>query len=160
MIKLANAKNNKRLNEFDDFKEYDLVTRILYSFPWNALNMEKKDSISTQIGVLSSSEIVTLLKTNPDTFPHMQEGMNLSEKNIINPQGGHLVLRFKAKYYSSYFDIKYYLSCFPYSINLDMSLVNPTKNYYNIILPYPRFLEQNPKEPCAVFLRWKRFHTH
>jgi hypothetical protein len=147
---------------FGDYCFCDGITRTLFALPWDVfpLNyLEGKQSISTQIGALSSSEVAKLLETNPDEFPNMYNGLRLTKDNLSNASKEYLVLRFKNTHSRHYFDIKCYFSNFPYSTELVTSLSSLTDSYYNIILPYPEFLEENPQEPCEVFLRWKRFFS-
>ncbi|MBS0627893.1 MAG: hypothetical protein JSS09_06740 [Verrucomicrobia bacterium] len=114
--------------------------------------------IKTQIGVLSTSDVIQLLETNPVTFPHMQDGLSLTDIDLPPSERDYLVIRFNNGCGSSYFNVKYYFSHFPYAINFNTYSGNSYPNYYNIIIPYPEFLNKNPKDPEEVFMRWKSMY--
>ncbi len=147
-----------RFDEFD--KVGDIFMRSFYSLPWDAFPLryiaENEESISTQMGILSSRELVQLLETNPELFPHMHNGITLNSSDIKKSQGDHLVIRFKYRG-NCYFDIKYYIPCFPYSINLnDLHLLN-SGIYHTIIMPNPIFLKKQCEKPEDISMRWKFF---
>lgn len=146
---------------FDEFnKVCDLFMRSIYSLPLDVFPLSLfeggKKFISIQMGILSPPEIVNLLETNPDTLPELHNGMVLDQPAIRKSQGEYLVIRFK--YYGScYFDLKYYLPCFSYAINLDDLHLCCNDTYRIIILPYPKFLEKDCKTPGDISMRWKFF---
>jgi hypothetical protein len=149
---------------FEDFYRDSPMARILSALPWDAfpLNyLEGRNSISTEIGVLSSAEVARLLETSYSHSPYMHSGMSVTKNDFSHSHKEYLVLRLQGNRSAAYtFDIKYYFSCFPYSVSLQTALPYAMDPYCYIIIPYPSFLEENSKEPCNVFLRWKRFSSH
>ena len=143
---------------FKDCDFRDFSRKVLYSLPLDAfpLNfLEAKDTISIQIGVLSTSEVAELFKTNPDQFPHCYEGTTLKVANASSKD--YIVLRFKNLDAPHWGNIKCYCSCFPHPTVQYISLPWQMKSYYNIVLPYPECLEQDSTKHSTVSVRWKHF---
>ncbi len=144
---------------FDEYKRYIITWRLTCSLPLDEYPLsifEQKDNLSTQVGVLSSCEVAELLKTNPETFPGMYPGLKLTKKNISPAKKEHLVVRLKTFGDRCTFTLKCYFSCFPYATELDTYLTREDY-YYNIIMPYPAFLEKDPQDPCDVTLKIAAF---
>lgn len=140
--------------------DYSFPGNVLYALPLDAFPLkyiEGTRSVSTQLGVLSSLEVATLLKTNPDTFPNVYEGMTLKQIEMPESDRDYVVLRFKNIDYSRSGNIKCYYSYFPYSIMLFLNLPWEKKNYSNVIFPYSQSLEKDSKNSPEVSIRWRNF---
>jgi hypothetical protein len=143
-----------------DFHGYlSLFNKITYSVPFDAfplkyLHIDGKDWVSTQIGVLSSGEVAELLKTNPDQFQNCYEETALKPTYSPTSKRDYVVLRFKNSSSDQWGGIKCYFPCFPYPIVQFISLPFRMTAYYNVILPYPEFLEKSPPNPCSITVRW------
>ena len=137
----------------------DLVLNILEGLPLDAFPLQYlgwRMFISTQIGVLSESEVLNLLRTNPDTVPYLQDGTILKHIDVPISDRDYVVLRFKNdSRYSG--DVKIYCSCFPYAITEFAYLSYGNNVYSNIVLPYPQFLEQDLAHSSKVYWRWKNY---
>ncbi len=143
---------------FKDCHFPDCASKIVYSLPLDAFPLhylEGKDRVLVQIGMLSKSEVIELFKTNPDQFPNCYVGTTLKVANL--PVKDYVVLRFKntAMWHSG--SIKCYFSSFPHPIVHYISLPSQMTNYYNIVLPYPEYVEQDSSKPSSISVRWKHF---
>jgi hypothetical protein len=140
-----------------------LLNTIVYSLPLDAfplkyLGLEGKGRVSIQMGALSSAEVAELLRTNPDQFPNCYEGKIFENRN---EKADYVVIRYKNAYYlSKWGDIKYYYSCFSCPITQFISMPGRMNEYYNVILPYPTFLEENSDKSCTFTMKWKSIWGH
>jgi hypothetical protein len=114
--------------------------------------IEGTDSISYQVGVLSNLEVIELLKTNPDVFPGVYEGMTFDGVKTSQKNKDYVVLRFKGSY--CWGGIKCYFSCFCYPILQKITLKSP-ESYYNVIFPYPEC--HDDLRSCDISLKWGYF---
>lgn len=143
---------------FKDCGFTDFPSKALYSLPWDVfpLNyLEGKDKVLIQIGVLSTSEVAELFKTNPDQFPNCYARTTLKVDSV--PAKDYVVLRFKNIGMPHWGNIKCYFSCFPYPIVQYISLPSQMTSYYNILLPYPQCLGKDSNKSSSVSVRWKHF---
>lgn len=132
---------------------FSLPEKILYSMPLDAFPLkylERQDFVSSQIGVLSKSEVVDLLKTTPDSFPHIYEGTTLKQIKTTESTRDYVVLRFKNTEHNHHGKVKLYYSFFPYSIVHRFYFPWAKPDYCNVILPYPHFLEPESHNPSKL----------
>ena len=66
-----------------------------------------------------------------------------------------LILRFKNTTGTVWGGLKVYFSSFIHSISLELFSPYSNANFYNIILPYPQFLEEESGASPEVFTRWE-----
>ncbi len=134
------------------------TANMFYALPSDSFLFKRMlgtSSRSAQIGVLSHKQVIELLKTNPDIFPYLHEGLELKEIDTPKEERDYLVLRFKNRNSNTWGDLKYYYSFFSYSITEFIYLAGNMSRYQNIIMPYPQFLEKDSKKEPEISLRWK-----
>ena len=140
---------------------FDFTGLALYSFPLDSLLLKSLDGpafISTQIGVLSVAQVEELLITNPETFPYMNEGLDLSSVDLSKSNQDYVVLRFKNENTTSSGMISIY---FPYLNNIGVTnfiyLPGGMEGFSNVLLPYSPSLEKSPEKTQEIFTKWKYF---
>lgn len=120
-----------------------LNSKLLYSLPLEF--NDGRNSIEFQTCLLSTSQVVEILKKYPEECPE-------SGQNSEPPK--YAVITFKDRDGRSFGKFKVYFSCFGYPLVLDMDLTSRMNNPYNQILPIPYHSYGN-EEPCKVNIRWK-----
>ncbi len=137
----------------------DPAWSLLYSLPLDAFPLKYIDgtrNISTQIGVLSTAEVMQLLEANLKDFPNMQEGLDIEHIDSLKSNQDYLVLRFQNNSRTAWGDLKVYFSFFPYATVLEIFAPYSEEKYYNAIIPYPQFLEGESRSSPQVFTRWEK----
>ena len=139
--------------------DYSFPSNVLYALPLDAFPLKYMGGsmfILGQVGVLSAKEVIDLLKSNSDVFPHLHDGMTLDHIDIPIVDRDYFVLRLKNPDYSCWGDLKIYYSCFPYAIS-EFTFLPGDDRYYNLVLPYPQFLAQDIESSPKISVRWKNF---
>lgn len=136
------------------------LEKSLYALPIDAFPLKYMSTlflVSTQIGVLSSSEVSELFKDNPDEFSHMNKGLKLNSLDFSGKDEDYLVLRFKNSNAASSGLLSLYLPCLQSGISNFIYLPGGMNDYVNIVLPYSPSLEKDLNDSSEVFARWKCF---
>ena len=140
--------------------DFTFPGNVLYSLPLDAFPLnywDGSDLISTQIGVLSTTEVEGFLETNPENFPGMEEGLVIDGIGNSKQDQNYLLLRFKNKYHTSWGDIKVYYPYLSKSVKQFIYMSGGMKEYLNILLPYSPYLEKDLKQPQKIEARLENF---